>query len=216
MIDNSQQESLSKMEELQDSLQTTRTELVQAVQSELSRFSNPGAIAQAFNIVADCPVATRRSSPLSAEGPEFPLHCSRILPTRDPCPHSSGLVYAVEWQSHKYRFALGNLQVEHVESIDVEVSEEEAASVQLVSYRSKRIRFTFKPPTWFSKLIMKIDIAMQISQHGCTPSITWGPVPNGKQLEPLVDELYQISNLKLDQRLLAIARIGELDYLFEL
>lgn len=201
---------------MQDSLQTTQTELVQAVQAELRRFSNPRAIAQAFNIVTDRPVATRRSSPLSVKDPEFPLHCSRIIPSQGPCPHpSGGLVYAVEWRSHKYRFALGTLQVEHVESIDVEVNEREAASVQLVSCRSKRIRFTFKPPTWFSNLIMKIDVAMQISRHGCIPAITWGPVPSGRQLEPLIDELYQISNLRLDQRLLAIARIGELDYLFE-
>lgn len=62
---------------------------------------------------------------------------------------------------------------------------------------------------------MKIDIAMQISRHGCTPSITWGSVPCGKHLEPLVDELNQIGNLTLDRKLLAIARLGELDYLFE-
>ena len=62
---------------------------------------------------------------------------------------------------------------------------------------------------------MQIDIAMQIAQHGSTPSITWGPVPNGKHLDPLVDELYHFSNLSLDRRLLAIAGIGELDYLFE-
>lgn len=204
------------MKELQDSLQTTRTELVQAVQSELSRFSNPEAIAQAFNMVTDHSVAlTTKSFPQSVEHSDFPLHCSRTVPTLDPCRHFGGLAYAVEWQSHKYRFAFGTLQVEHVESIDVEANEREATSVQLVSYRSKRIRFTFKPPTWFSNLIMKIDIAMQISRHGCTPSITWSPVPNERQLEPLIDELYQVSNLRLDQRLLAIARIGELDYLFE-
>ena len=202
---------------MQDSLQTIQPELlVQAVQSELSRFTNPGAIAQAFNMVTDHSVARRKPSPLSVKNHEPSLYCSRIVHSQDSCRHhSSGLVYAVEWHSHNYQFAIGSLQVEHVESIDVEINEGEAASVKLVSSRSKRTRFTFKPPTWFSSLIMKIDIAMQISRHGCTPSITWGPVPNGRHLEPLVDELYQISNLKLNQRLLAIVGIGELDHLFE-
>lgn len=62
---------------------------------------------------------------------------------------------------------------------------------------------------------MEIDIAMQIARHGCTPSIAWGPLPTGRRLEPLVDELHHISNLSLDPRLRAIAEIGELDYFFE-
>lgn len=113
-----------------DSLQTTRTELVQAVQSELSRFSSPGAIAQPFNMITDHSVAiTRKASPLRVKNSEFPLYCSRTIPTRDPCRHSGGLVYAVEWKLYKYRFALGTLQAEHVESIDVGVNEREDASV---------------------------------------------------------------------------------------
>ena len=217
MIDTSRQENLSKFEELQDSLQTTQTDLIQAVQSELGRFRNPGAIVQAFNMVTDIPVAHRRPSPLSVKDPEPSPCCLKTSCCQYPCrPHSGGLIYAVEWHSHKYRFAIGSLQVEHVESIDVETNYEDSTSVQLVSHRSKRIRFTFKPPNWFSSLIMKIDIAMQIAHHGSTPSITWGPVvPNKNHLDPLVDELYQISNLSLDRRLLAIAEIGELDYLFE-
>ena len=216
MIDTSRQENLSKFEELQDSLQTTQTDLVQAVQSELGRFRNPGAIVQAFNMVTDTPIARRTPPPLSMKDPEPSLSCPRTSRCRYSCSHhSGGLVYAVEWHSHKYCFAIGSLQVEHVESIDVETNDGDASSVQLVSCRSKRIRFTFKPPTWFSSLIMKIDIAMQIAQQGSTPSITWGPVAPRKHLDPLVDELYQISNLSLDRRLLAIAGIGELDYLFE-
>ena len=216
MIDTSRQENLSKFTELQDSLQTTQTDLVQAVQSELAGFRNSGAIVQAFNMVTDVPVTHRRHSPLSVKDPEPSFCCPKTIRCRHPCRyHSGGLVYAVEWQSHKYCFAIGSLQVEQVESIDVETNDGDATSVQLVSCRSKRIRFTFKPPIWFSSLIMKIDIAMQVAQHGSTPSITWGPIPNGKHLDPLVDELYQISNLSLDRRLLAIAGIGELDYLFE-
>ena len=216
MIDTSRQETLSKFGELHDSLQTTQTDLVQAVQSELGRFRNPRAIIQAFNMVTDTPVAHRSPFPLSVKDPEPSLCCPGTIHSRyQRCHHSSGLVYAVEWHSHTYDFAIGSLQVEHVESIDVETNDGDGTSVQLVSCRSKRFRFTFKPPTWFSTLVMKIDIAMQIAQHGNTPSITWGPVPNGKQLDPLVDELYQFSNLSLDRRLVAIAGIGELDYLFE-
>lgn len=216
MIDTSRQENLSRFEELQDSLRTTQTDLVQAVQSELGRFRNPGAIVQAFNMVTDIPVARRRPSPLSIKDPEPSLCCPKMSRCRYSCPHYSGLVYVVKWHSHKYCFAIGSLQVEHVESINVETNDGDADSVQLVSCRSKRIRFTFKPPTWFSSLIMKIDIALQIAQHGSTPSITWGPVlPDSKHLDPLVDELHQISNLSLDRRLLAIAGICELDYLFE-
>lgn len=62
---------------------------------------------------------------------------------------------------------------------------------------------------------MEIDIAMQIARHDCTPSIAWGPLPTGRRLEPLADELHHISNLSLDPRLRAIAEIGELDYLLE-
>ena len=216
MINISRQENLSKFEELQDSLQTTQTDLVQAVHSELGKFRNPGAIVHAFNMVTDIPIVHRRPSPLSVKDPEPSLCCPKTSRCQFPCRHhSGGLIHAVEWHSHKHCFAIGSLQVEHVKSIDVETDDGDAASVQLVSYRSKRIRFTFKPPTWFSSLIMKIDIAMQIAQHGNTPSITWGPVTNGKHLDPLVDHLYQVSNLSLDRRLLAIAGIGELDYLFE-
>ena len=102
-------------------------------------------------------------------------------------------MYAVEWHSQQYRFAIGRLHVEHVESIDVDVNEGgegEAAAVQLVSCRSKRIRFIFQPPPWFSNLVMKVDFTMRIAQHGCIPSVAWGPVPNKMHLEPLVDELY--------------------------
>ena len=216
MIDTSRQETLSKFGELHDSLQTTQTDLVQAVQSELGRFRNPRAIIQAFNMVTDIPVAHRSPFPLSVKDPEPSLYCPGTIHSRyQCCHHSGGLIFAVEWHSHKYDFAIGSLQVEHVESIDVETNDGDGTSVQLVSCRSKRFRFTFKPPTWFSSLVMKIDIAMQIAQHGSTPSITWGPVPNGKHLDPLVDELYQFSNLSLDRRLVAIAGIGELDYLFE-
>lgn len=56
---------------------------------------------------------------------------------------------------------------------------------------------------------------MQIARHGCTPSIAWGPLPTGRRLEQLVDELHHISNLSLDPRLRAIEEIGELNYLFE-
>ena len=216
MIDTSRQENASKFEELQDSLQTTQTDLVQAVQSELGKFRNPGAIVQAFNMVTGIPVAHRRPSPPNVKDPEPSLCCPGATHSRYHCRHHfGGLVYAVEWHSHKYRFAIGSLQVEHVESIDVETNDGGGTSVQLVSCRSKRIRFTFKPPSWFSSLIVKIDIAMQIAQHGSTPSITWGPVPNGKHLDPLVDELYQFSNFSLDRRLFAIAGIDELDSLFE-
>ena len=62
---------------------------------------------------------------------------------------------------------------------------------------------------------MEIDIAMQITHHGYTPSIAWGPLPTGRRLEPLVDDLHHSSNLSLDPRLRAIAEIGELDYLFQ-
>ena len=203
------------MEGLKVSLEATQT-LVQAVQSELSRFRNSGAIQQAFHIVADQSIASERLTRVSNMNTDSPLHSSRIIQARRPChQHSSGLVHAVEWHSQKYRFAIGTLQVEHVESVDVEVDEGEDASVQLVPHRSKRVRFIFEPPRWFSSLIVKIDIAMQIAQHGCTPFITCGSVSNGRHLDPLVDELHQVSNLTLDRKLLAIARIGELDYLFE-
>lgn len=216
MIDTLRQETLSKLEGLQDSLKTTQTDLVQAVRSELGRFTNSGAIEQAFHRVTDRFIANRGSPPAGVKNHGSPLRYSQITNSRNPCHHrSSGVVHAVEWHSNKYRFAIGTLLVEHVESIDVDIDEGEDALVQLVSSRSKKIRFIFEPPPWFSSLIMKIDIAMQIGRHGRTPSITWGPVPNGKHLEPLVDELHQISNLTLDRRLLAIARIGELDYLFE-
>ena len=207
---------MSKLEGLQDSLETTQTDLVQAVQSELGRFTNPRAIEQAFHMVADQATANKWPSLAGRKHTESPLHWSKITNSRKPChQRSSGLVHAVEWHSHKYRFAIGTLQVERVESVDVEIDERKDASVQFVSCRSKKIRFVFEPPSWFSSLIMKIDIAMQIARHGSTPSIKWGPVPNGRHLEPLVDELHQVSNLTLDRRLLAIAGIGELDDLFE-
>ena len=190
--------------------------MVQAVQPELGRFKIRGAIEQAFNMATDPSVAIGKPFRPGIKDPESPLRCSKIMNNRNPCRHrSSEAVYVVEWHSHRYRFAIGNLQIEHVESVDVEMDDGEDTSVQLVSRRSKKIRFVFQPPPWFSSLIMKIDVATQISYHGCTPSISWGPVPNGSHLEPLVDELHQISNLTLDRRLLAIAGIGELDYLFE-
>lgn len=216
MIETLRQENLSKLDELQDSLETTRTDLVQAVQSEVGRFANPIAIEQAFHMVTEQSIACRRPIWGGVGHDESPLRCHTINSSPKLCHHrSSGVVHAVEWHSHKYRFAIGTLLVEQVESVDVDIDEGEDAQVQLVSSRSKKIRFTFEPPPWFSSLIMKIDIAMRISRHGCTPSITWGPVPNGKHLEPLVDELNQIGNLTLDRKLLAIARLGELDYLFE-
>lgn len=84
-----------------------------------------------------------------------------------------------------------------------------------MSVEKDHLRFMFEPPPWSSSLIVEIDIAMQIAWHGCTPSITWGPVLDGRHLEPLVDELHQISNLALNRRLLAIAGVGEVDHLFE-
>ena len=222
LIETPQQEVLSKLEGLQDSLQTTKTDLttqtdlIRAVQSELGRFKNLGAIVQAFNMVTDPSVA--HGNPLHAgiESLESPLHCSRTINNQNPCHHrSSGLIHAVEWRSNKYHFPIGTLQVEHVESVDVDMSEGETASVQLVSYRSRKIRFIFEPPRWFSSLILRIDIAMQIAEHGCTPSVKWGSVANGRSLKPLLDELHQLSNLTLDRKLLAIAAIGELDHLFE-
>ena len=210
------QESLAKLEGLKISLEATQTDLVQAVHSELDRFKSSGAIQQAFNMVADQSIVSERPPRTVGSNPESSLHSSRIVQSQRPChQHFSGLVHAVEWRSQKYRFAIGTLQVEYVESIDVEIDEGEDASVRLVPYRSKKVRFIFKPPLWFSSLIMKIDIAMQIAQHGSTPSITWGSVPNGRHLDPLIDELHEVSNLTLDRKLLAIARIGELDYLFE-
>ena len=210
------QESLAKLEGLKVSQEATQTDLVQAVQSELSRFKNSGAIQQAFHMTTDQSIACGTPSCSRDTVSESPLHCPSITQSCSPClQRSSGLVHAVEWHSHKYRFPIGILQVEHVESVDVEIYEGEDTSVRLVPYRSKKVRFIFKPPRWFSSLIMKIDIAMQIAQHGCTPSITWGSVPIGRHLDPLVDELHEVSNLTLDRKLLAIARIGELDYLFE-
>ena len=207
---------MSKLEEMQDSLKATQTDLVQAVQSELARFTTSGAIEQAFNMITDPSDFRRKPSRAGVKNSAFPPLSSRITNSRNQCHHrSSGLVHAVEWHSHKYQFSIGTLQVEHVESVDVEMNEAEVGSVQLVSHRSKKIRFIFKPPPWFSSLIMKIDFAMQIGQHGSTPSITWGPVPKRRHLEPLVDELHQISNLTLDKKLRAIAGIGELDHLFE-
>ena len=215
MIQTLRQDTVSKLEGLQDLQETTQTDLIQAFQSELGKFRNPGAIKQALNIVTDQSIA-RKPFQAGVKNPESPLHCFGIINNRNPCHHhSSGLVHAVEWHSHKYRFAIGTLHVEHVESVDVDMNEEEDTPVQLVSCRSKKIRFTFEPPPWFSSLIMKVDIAMQIARDGCSPSIKWGPVPNGRHLEPLVDELHQVSNLTLDRRLLAIAGIGELDHLFE-
>ena len=209
-------ESLAKLEGLKVSLEATQTDLVQAVQSELGRFKNSGAIQQAFNIMTDQSIASERSAHASDINADAPLHSPRIIQVQRPCrQHFNGFVHAVEWHSQKYRFPIGTLQVEHVESVDVEIDESEDASVRLVPYRSKKVRFIFKPPRWFSSLIMKIDIAMQIAENGCTPSITWGSVPNGRHLDPLVDELHEVSNLTLDRKLLAIARIGELDYLFE-
>ena len=216
MTETLQQETLSKLEGLQDSLETTQTDLVQAVQSELGKFTNPRAIEQAFHIIGDQSIMSRNPSRASVNNTESPLHCSEIINSQRPCHQRfSGLVHTVEWHSHKYRFAIGTLQVERLESVDVEIDEGGDASVQLKSCRSKKIRFTFEPPSWFSNLIMKIDFAMQTARHGCPPSITWGPVPSGRHLEPLVDELHQVSNLTLDRRLLAIAGIGELDHLFE-
>ena len=210
------QESLSKLEELKVSLEATQTELVQAVQSELGRFKDSGAIQQAFHIMTDQSIASEKPARASDINAESPLHSPRMTQTQRPYrQHSSGFVHAVEWHSNKYHFPIGTLQVEHVESVDVEIDEGEDISVRLVPYRSKKVRFIFKPPRWFSSLIVKIDIAMQLAQHGCTPSITWGSVSNGRHLDPLVDELHQVSNLTLDRKLLAIARIGELDYVFE-
>ena len=210
------QESLAKLERLKVSLEATQTDLIQAVQSELGRFKNSRAIQQAFNIVTDQSITSERFPRASNMNADSPLHSPRITQTQRPCrQHSSGFVHAVEWHSHKYHFPIGSLQVEHVESVDVEIDEGEDASVRLVPYRSKKVRFVFEPPHWFSSLIMRIDIAMQTAQHGCTPPITWGSVPNGRHLDPFVDELHQVSNLALDRKLLAIARIGELDYLFE-
>lgn len=216
MIETLRQENLTKLEGLQNSLETNQADLVQAVQSELGRFTNPGAIDQAFHMITDEARARRNVSRTGVKKSKSPFHCSNIINSQNSGHHrSSGLVHAVEWHSHRFRFVIGTLEVEHVESVDVEMKEGDDASVQLVSCRSKKIRFIFEPPPWFSSLIMKIDIAMQIARHGCTPSITWGPVPVGRHLEPLVDELHQISNLTLDRRLLAIAEIGELDSLFE-
>ena len=180
MIERSRDDILSKVDGLQDSLRkTTRTELVQAVQSELGRFTNSGAIEQAFHMIKDQSIANRRPFPAGVINNELPLRYSKVNNGRNRCRHrSSGVVHAVEWHSHKYRFAIGTLLVEHVESVDVDIDEGEDAPVQLVSSRSKKTRFIFEPPPWFSSLIMKIDIAMQISRHGCTPSITWDPVPN--------------------------------------
>ena len=209
IVETSQQENISKLEGLQDSLETTKADLIQAVRTELSNYKNPVAIEQAFNMVTHESVAGNMPSAVSAKTSETPLHLSRCL------HRSRGLVHAVEWRSSKYRFPIGTLQVEHVEGVDVEMDAEEATSVQLVSYRSKKFRFIFEPPHWFSSLVLKVDIAMQIAAHGCSPSISWGQIPRGSHLEPLVDELHQLSHLTLDRRLLAIARIGELDHLFE-
>ena len=207
---------MSKLEGLKVSLEATQTDLVQAVHSELGRFKSSGAIQQAFHMWTDQSIARGRPSCARDKVSESPLHCPSITQSPSPChQRSSGLVHAVEWHSHKYHFPIGILQVEHVEGVDVEINEGEDASVQLVPYRSKKIRFIFEPPRWFSSLIVKIDIAMQIAQHGCTPAITWGSVPNGRHLDPLVDELHEINNLTLDRKLLAIARIEDLDYLFE-
>ena len=210
------QETLSKLEGLKVSVEATQTDLVRAFQSELGRLQYSGAIQQAFNMVTDQSIARGTPSCARDKVSESPLHCHSITQSRCPClQRSSGLVHAVEWHSHKYRFPIGILQVEHVESFDVEIDKGEDASVRPVPYRSKKFRFIFQPPRWFSSLIMKIDIAMQIAHHGCTPSITWASVPNGRHLDPLVDELHEVSNLTLDRKLLAIARIGELDHLFE-
>ena len=161
------QENLSKLEGLQDSLETTQTDLVQAVQSELGRFRNPGAIEQAFHMITDQSKAFKGSSRTGSKNPGSSLHFSKTMNSRSPCyQRSSGLVHTVEWHSHKYRFAIGTLRVEHIESVDVEISEAEDAPVQLVSSRSKKTRFIFEPPPWFSSLFMKIDIAMQITRHG--------------------------------------------------
>ncbi len=221
MIETPQQEILSKLEGLQDALQITKTDLItqtdliRAVQSEFGRFKNPGAIVPAFNMVTDPSVTHRKHFHAGIESLESPLHCSRFI-NNQSCHHrSSGLVHAVEWHSNKYHVAIGTLQVEHFESVDVDMSEGEAASVQLVSYRSMKIRFIFEPPRWFSSLVMRIDIAMHIAEHGCTPSVKWGSVPNGTNLKPLLDELHQLSNLTLDRKFVAIAGIGELDHLFE-
>ena len=211
-----QQETLSKLNTLQESLETTQTDLIQAVQSELGRFTNPRAIQQAFHIFTDESTDYARPSRPGMRSPESPVQCSGIIDNRDTSRHpSSGLLHTVEWHSHKYRFVIGTLQIEHVESVDVEMKEGEHAFAQLVCYRSKRARFTFTPPSWFSSLIMKIDISMRIEREGRTPSINWSPISNGRRLEPLLEELHQISNLTLDKKLLAIAGIGELDYLFK-
>lgn len=63
------------MERLQDSLETTQTDSVQAVQLELARFRNPRAIGQAFHMITDQSMAFQRSSRTGVKNSESPLHC---------------------------------------------------------------------------------------------------------------------------------------------
>lgn len=130
MIETLRQENLSKLDRLQDSLETTQTDLVQAVQSEVGKFTNPRAIEQAFNMVTDQSLACKRpfSAGVKHDGSSLRFH--KINNSPNLCHHdSSGVVHAVEWRSHKYRFAIGTLLVEHVESVDVDTAEGEDAQV---------------------------------------------------------------------------------------
>ena len=200
-------------------MSTSQAEITGAITSEFNKFRNAAAIGQAFDFVEQSQRTRRLPQLAEPRAPRGALTCSNVGQRRDSrqqCPN--GFVHAVRWNLNKYSFIIGTLHVEHVESIDVvtdQVNTDDGFSFQDVSCRSKKIRFTFEPPPWLSSLIVKIDIAMQVSQPDFTPQIHWRCVPQGPHLVPLVDELHQVSSLSSDRKLMAIAMISELDAAFE-
>ena len=205
---------------MHDSMTISQTEIIGAMMSEFSKFRSATAIGQTLDWMGQSSQDRRLLQSTETKAPrDRLLTCSNIGQIRDSRrQRHDEFIHAVSWNTNKYSFVIGTLHVEHVESIDVvtdQVNTDDGFFFQNVSCRSKKIRFTFAPPLWLSSLIVKIDIAMKISQPDFTPNINLRCVPQGSHLVPLVDELHQISSLTPDRKLMAIATISELDAVFE-
>ena len=203
-----------------DSMSTSQAEIAAAIGSEFSKFRSAPAICQAFDSMEHSLPTRRLLESVETKTPrDRLLTCSNIGQNRDSHHQChGGFVHAVRWNLNKYSFVIGTLHVDHVESIDLETDQidtDDGFAFQYVLRRSKKTRFTFTPPPWLSRLIVKIDIAMKISQPDFAPNINWRCVPQGSHLVPLVDELHQISSLAPDRRLMAIAQSSELNAVFE-
>ena len=211
------QDQTQKWERVEDALQISQAEIIQAVRSEISVFRNAAAIEQAFQYAARSRKARgRRRSNEGRKGNNVSITCPNIKSRCHPSYRNNGqFTHNVEWSSNNYGFVIGTLQVEHVESIEVPVDPADTDDGFYHLRRSKNIRFTFKPPLWLSNLIVKIDIAMQIAQHDSLPCMTWSSLPGSRHIEPLIEDLQQLNTLSLDRRLNAIVAIKELEDVFE-